>query len=196
MMNPLLQNIHQNQEGVSIVEFAMMAPVLCMMLLGMFDMSYNMYANQMLHGAVQEAARDSTLEGATETMLDAKVADAVDDVVGNAELTFNRRAYASFSAVSQEEDYTDINNDGTCNDGEPFEDANRNGIWDPDQGEAGNGGARDAILYQVTIKYPRAFAIAPFIGISPFHETTATTVLRNQPFDGQIDRSAVTGNCV
>jgi Flp pilus assembly protein TadG len=190
-----VSNLLRNQDGVSIVEFALIAPVLCMMLLGMFDMSYNMYANQMLHGAVQEAARDSTLEGAADSSIDAAVTDAVDDVVGDAQMTFQRKAYASFSAVAQEEDYTDINNDGSCNAGEPFEDANNNGIWDADQGEAGMGGARDAVLYQVTIKYPRAFPIAPFIGISPFNETTATTVLRNQPFDGAVDRSR-TGNCV
>ncbi|MDN3645366.1 TadE/TadG family type IV pilus assembly protein [Pontixanthobacter aestiaquae] len=195
MITMVVDKLRRNQEGVSVVEFAMIAPVLCMMMLGMFDMAYNMYANQMLHGAVQEAARDSTLEGATEASLDASVTNAVNDVVGGATMTFNRKAYASFSAVAQEEDYTDINNDGTCNDGEPFEDANRNGIWDSDQGEAGNGGARDAILYEVSIRYARAFPIAPFIGISPFHETTATTVLRNQPFDGAIDRTT-TGNCV
>ncbi|WP_209347672.1 TadE family protein [Pontixanthobacter sp. CEM42] len=195
MIAVVFYKLRHNQEGVSVVEFAMIAPLLCMMLLGMFDMTYNMYANQMLHGAVQEAARDSTLEGATETALDAAVTASVHDVVGGAEMTFNRKAYASFSAIAQEEHYTDINNDGRCNDGEPFEDANRNGIWDPDQGEAGNGGARDAVLYEVTIRYPRTLPIAPFIGISPFYETTATTVLRNQPFDGQVDR-ATTGNCV
>ena len=37
-----------------IKDFALIAPVLLMMLLGMFDMSYNMYANSMLHGAVVE----------------------------------------------------------------------------------------------------------------------------------------------
>lgn len=194
MIKNTANTLLRNQDGVSIVEFALIAPVLCMMLLGMFDMTYNMYANQMLHGAVQEAARDSTLEGATESAVDAAVTDAVDDVVGDANMTFKRKAYSSFSAVAQEEDYTDINNDGSCNDGEPFEDANNNGIWDPDQGEAGMGGARDAVLYQVTIKYPRAFPIAPFIGISSYNETTATTVLRNQPFDGAVDRST-TGNC-
>ena len=184
-----------DQSGVSIVEFAMLAPVLLMMLLGLFDMSYNMYANSMLQGAVQEAARDSALEGSNDSAIDLAVTNAVQDVVPNAQVAFDRKAYASFTAVAQEESYTDVNNDGACNDGEPFEDANRNGVWDSDQGEAGSGGARDAVLYDVTIKYPRSFPIAPFIGISPYHQTTAVTVLRNQPFSGSVDRSA-TGNCV
>lgn len=190
-----VQQLWKDQSGVSIVEFAMVAPLLLMTLLGFFDVSYNMYANTMLQGAVHEAARNSSLEGSDEAVLDAAVKSSVRDVNNEATLTFERKAYATFTAVAKAEEFTDINNDGSCNDNEPFEDANNNGIWDADQGEAGSGGARDAVLYNVTIRYPRAFPIAPFIGISEYHETTATTVLRNQPFDGEIDRSAV-GNCI
>ncbi|MXO90299.1 TadE/TadG family type IV pilus assembly protein [Pontixanthobacter aquaemixtae] len=194
MIARAFQTLRRDEQGVSILEFALIAPVLLTMILGLFDLSYNMYANSMLHGAVQQAARESTLEGASEQGVDSAVTDAVHDVVPHATLTFDRKAYASFTAVAQEEAFTDVNEDGTCNEGEPFEDANGNGIWDRDQGEAGMGGARDAVLYNVTISYPRAFPIAPFIGISPFQQTTATTVLRNQPFDDPKDRSAI-GNC-
>lgn len=194
-MTARLASLRRNRDGVAIHEFGLLAPVLMIMLMGFFDIGHNMYANTMLFGSVQKAARDSTLEGASESALDAKVTDAVRTVVGNdAELTFKRTAYTSFTAVSKAEEFTDLNSDGNCNDGEPFEDANRNGTWDLDQGEAGIGGARDAVLYNVTIRYPRKFPIAPLIGISPFHETTATTVLRNQPFGDRIDRSGV-GNC-
>lgn len=195
MMQTTAQQIWHDENGVSIVEFAMVAPLLLMMLLGFFDVSYNMYANTMLQGAVHEAARDSSLEAANEAALDAAVTSSVREVAGEATLKFERKAYATFTAVAKAEEFTDINNDGQCNDNEPFEDANNNGVWDADQGEAGSGGARDAVLYNVTIRYPRAFPIAPFIGISEYHETTATTVLRNQPFDGEIDRSAI-GNCI
>ena len=190
-----LATLRRDQNGVAIHEFGLLAPVLMLMLMGFFDIGHNMYANSMLFGSVQKAARDSTLEGATESVLDAKVTEAVQSVVGNdAQVTFKRTAYSSFTAVSKAEEFTDLNSDGNCNDGEPFEDTNRNGMWDQDQGEAGLGGARDAVLYNVTIKYPRKFPIAPLIGISPYHETTATTVLRNQPFGDPIDRSGV-GNC-
>ncbi|MGB7374568.1 TadE/TadG family type IV pilus assembly protein [Pontixanthobacter sp.] len=189
------KSLRDDEDGVSIVEFGMIAPVLCMMLLGFFDISYNMYANTMLQGAVQEAARNSALEASDSKAIDAAVTAAVKDVANDATLTFDRKAYATFTAVAKPEDFTDVNKDGACNDNEPFEDANNNGVWDSDQGQAGSGGARDAVLYNVTIKYPRAFPIAPFVGISEYHETTATTVLRNQPFEGGVDRSA-TGNCV
>ncbi|GAA4643745.1 hypothetical protein GCM10023115_17050 [Pontixanthobacter gangjinensis] len=188
------KSLRNDINGVALVEFAMIAPVLLMMLMGIFDFSYNMYANSMLQGSVQAAARDSTLQGATETSVDQIVRDAVLDVVPDATMTFNRKAYSNFSNVGKAEDFTDVNGDHACNDGEPFEDANANGVWDADQGQAGMGGARDAVLYEVTIKYPRAFPIAPFIGISPFQQTTVTSVLRNQPYGDVIDR-AVTKNC-
>lgn len=189
------RNIGPDTQGVAIHEFGLIAPVLMIMLMGFFDIGHNMYANTMLFGSIQKAARDSTLEGANEAQVNAIVSEAVHDVVGSdATLTFKRTAYASFTAISKAEEFTDLNSDGVCNFGEPFEDANRNGVWDRDQGEAGLGGARDAVVYDVTVRYPRMFPIAPLIGISPFHETTATTVLRNQPFDDQIDRVAV-NNC-
>lgn len=191
-----VRHIHADKQGVAIHEFGLLAPVLMIMLLGFFDIGHNMYANTMLFGSIQKAARNSTLEGANEAQVDAIVSEAVQDVVGNdVTLTFKRTAYTSFTAVSKAEEFTDLNSDGTCNAGEPFEDANRNGTWDQDQGEAGLGGARDAVVYDVTVRYPRIFPIAPLIGISPFHETTATTVLRNQPFGDQQERTDV-GNCV
>ncbi|MFZ1743147.1 MAG: TadE/TadG family type IV pilus assembly protein [Pontixanthobacter sp.] len=190
MIRRRLQSLRSNRDGVALVEFAMIAPVLLMMLFGIFDFSYNMYANSMLNGAVQKAARDSTLQGASDATIDLIVQDAVLDVVPNAHMTASRKAYANFTGVRQPEEFTDVNGDLACNDGEPFEDANQNGIWDPDQGEAGLGGARDAVLYEVTIFYPRAFPIAPFIGISPYQQTTVTAVLRNQPYGEAVDRAA------
>ena len=43
--------------------------------------------------------------------------------------------------------------------GEPFEDANANGTWDEDRGSDGQGGARDAVLYVVSVSYRRAFGV-------------------------------------
>ena len=107
---------------------------------------------------------------------------------------FTRRAYASFSDVHRAEDFTDLDDDGACNDGEPFEDTNGNNQWDRDRGSEDGGGARDAVLYVVQVSYPRAFAAAQFVGLSNTYTTEAVTVLRNQPWDAQVVHSAV-GHC-
>ena len=188
----------RDTSGATIVEFALVLPVLLLTLLGLFDLGYNMYTAQMLQGAIQNAARLSTLQGASDKQagIDAVVTRAVHAVVPNASLGFNRKAYASFSDVARPEDFTDINANGTCDAGEPFEDANANGTWDADAGSDGFGGARDAVLYTVTVNYPRAFPVARLIpGQSDHLALTAVTVLRNQPFNIQNAPAATTGNC-
>ncbi len=182
------RHLLRDQSGVTVIEFAMIAPMLCVMLFGLFDLSHNMYTAEMLQGAIQKAARDSTIEGAAgnNAALDAIVTRAVQAVAPNATLGFSRKAYTNFTDAARPEDYTDVNANETCDAGEPFEDANNNGNWDLDPGTAGFGGARDAVLYSVTVNYKRVFPIAKFIpGQSDDFTLVANTVLRNQPYGQQ-----------
>lgn len=191
-----------DREGAAIVEFAVVAPVMLLALMGMFDMGYNIYTDALLQGAIQKVARDSTIEGAGTNgpALNARVKATIRDLVPSAEPVFSRKAYSSFSDISQPEDFTDIPaagdtaGDGICNHGESFEDANGNGTWDADRGIAGFGGARDAVLYTVTVTYPRPFPVYRFIGQSDTFTMQATTVLRNQPYNLQAQHNAV-GTC-
>lgn len=194
-MRRFFPRLRSDESGVTLVEFALIAPTVILMLMGLFDISYNMYSSTILRGAIQEAARDSTIEGASETSIDGAVRAAILDVANNATVTFDRRAYSNFTDVSRPETFQDANGDGTCNDGELFDDINDNGTWDQDQGVSGQGGARDAVLYTVTVEYPRAFPLANLIGISETNTTQAITVLRNQPFDESEVRDK-TGNCI
>ena len=190
----ILLRLRRDARGATIVEFAMVAPVLLLTLLGLFDIGYNTYTSSVLQGAIVKAARGSTIEGASPSALDARVEAAVHDIAPNATVTFDRKAYVSFSEVGAPEDFTDLNGDGICNNGEPFEDANGNGNWDADRGRSGGGGARDAVLYTVNVSYPRAFPLARFIGVSDTHEAQSQTVLRNQPWGDQ-DTNVKVGNC-
>jgi Flp pilus assembly protein TadG len=176
----------RDDRGVSAVEFALLAPVLLVMLMGIFDMSYSIYTNALLEGAVQKAARDSTIEDAASQSreLDDRVTSVVHDLVPNADLTFERTSYSSFGDVGQPEDFDDVNGSGTCDDGESFEDANGNGIWDADRGKAGLGAARDAVLYEVSVKYERPFPVAQLVGFEDTMTMMTRTVLRNQPYGG------------
>jgi Flp pilus assembly pilin Flp len=186
----------RDTRGATLVEFALVAPILLMTLLGLFEMGYNYYIQTQLQGAIQQAARSSTIESAIGDTdeIDARVAEAVHMIVPDAEVGFSRTSYANFSDVSQPEDFTDIDGSGSCNDGEPFEDANGNGSWDQDRGNAGQGGARDAVLYVVSVSYRRAFGVTQLLGFDEMFTTEATTVLRNQPFGDQVV-AAAPGNC-
>lgn len=173
-----------DSRGVTVVEFALLAPVLLLTLLGLFDMSYNMYAQTLLQGALQQAARNSTIEGASSqsSTIDGNVTSSVKSAIADATVSFSRKSYASFSNVGTAEQFTDTNGDGICNGGEPYEDVNNNSQWDRDQGTTGLGGARDAVLYTARMTFPRAFPLAGFMKIPTTVTVTASTVLRNQPY--------------
>lgn len=174
----------QDQRGSALVEFGLVAPVLVFSLIGLFDLSYNIYTASLLEGSIQKAARDSSIEGAglTQIEIDARVTEVVRSIVPSAAVRFERKAYTNFADIARPEDYTDLNGDGACNDGEPFEDVNGNAQWDEDRGSIGMGGARDAVLYVVTVTYDRQFPLHQFIGVPGEVSSVARTVLRNQPF--------------
>ena len=192
----LARRLRRDARGATAVEFAAIAPALLLVVLGLMDLGYNIYATSLLEGAVHKAGREATIEGAETRGLaiDNGVRAAVGDIAPNAEVSFSRRAYIDFSDVDQPEEFTDTNEDGICNEGEPFEDANDPGSWDEDRGSADMGGARDAVLYTVTVSYPRAFPAMRLFGFSDRVTATAHTVLRNQPYGPQNQAMAV-GNC-
>lgn len=200
MIRALFVRAAVDQRGATLVEFALVLPPLLLMLIGLLDMTHNMYTAQMLKGAVQKAARDSTIEGAQSNwpVLDARVTAAVRAVSPSATLTFKRSAYREFSNIGRPEDWSDLNRDGRCNNGEPFEDINGNGQWDKRPGVSGLGGARDAVLYTVTVNYKRMF---PLVAFAPGQPSTmqmqAVTVLRNQPYSAAASQpnKSLTGNC-
>jgi Flp pilus assembly protein TadG len=191
-----LATIVRDARGAAAVEFAIVAPAFLMVLLGLMDIGYNLYASTLLEGAVHKAGRDSTIEGAEARGLaiDNRVRDAVHDIVPGATVAFSRRAYINYTEVGRAEEFTDTNGDGICNDGEPFEDIADFGTWNEDRGQAGMGGARDAVLYTVTVTYPRAFPVIELLGFSPTVTASTRTVLRNQPYSQQ-NRAPAVGNC-
>lgn len=181
----------RDEAGATIIEFAMVAPVLGLLLLGAFDVAHTLYVRATLEGVVQKTARDSALESGTDTaaqvLLDEKVKKQIKALANNADVVITRRFYRSFAdaAAARAEQWTDTNGNGTCDGSEPFEDANMNNVWDEDGGNEGQGGAKDATLYTVTMTYPRMFPLYNLIGISRTAEVSAKTVLRNQPYGDQ-----------
>ncbi|MBU0670469.1 MAG: pilus assembly protein [Alphaproteobacteria bacterium] len=187
-----LRGLDRDQQGVTIVEFAIVAPVLCVMLLGAFDMGHTLYVRAVLEGTVQKAARDASLEAGTDAqvlgVIDQKVEDQLTPLgIGAAEIRPTRRFYRTFNdaAAARAETWTDSNANGTCDEGEPYDDENHNQVWDSDGGNDGQGGAKDATLYTVRVSYPRLFPIDRLIGGSDTTNLSASTVLRNQPYGDQ-----------
>lgn len=186
-----LRELRDDERGATVVEFAIIAPVMGLVLLGGFDVGHTLYMRAVLQGVLQKAARDSSLEKGTQQAqleaIDRKVTAQVSAVANNGTIEIKRRYYRTFSeaAAAKAEDWTDSNGNGTCDDGEPYTDRNLNNHWDNDGADGGQGGARDSTVYTVTVSYPRFFPIYNFIGGSHRTRVSAATVLRNQPYADQ-----------
>ena len=61
MIARLRHALARDTRGAAVIEFALCAPVLLIGMMGLFDMGHNMYTASIIQGAVQKAARDSTI---------------------------------------------------------------------------------------------------------------------------------------
>lgn len=186
MIGRRLRLLARDTRGATLVEFAIVSPVMILMLMGISDLAYQIYAQAILNGSLQKAGRDSTIQGAANNTaaIDQKVSDMVKKVAANATFTFTRKNYDSFSLIKPEP-FTDSNGNGVRDAGECFTDVNGNGSWDSDPGIAGQGGANDVTVYTVTVTYPRLFPVARLFGWSSTVTISSSTLLKNQPYASQ-----------
>ena len=192
------RTIARDQSAATLLEFGFVAPVLVLMVIGLFDMAHTQYTSALINGAMQKAGRDLTLEsaGTNINQIDATVITQVRNVVpDSATIQLKKLSHFEFEDIGEAEEFDDENGNTLCDDGEVFVDANENGQWDADRGEEGIGGARDAVLYTAIVTYDRLFPMYGLAGLHQEVEIKASTVLRNQPYDVQKSRNN-TGNCL
>ncbi|WP_165271690.1 TadE/TadG family type IV pilus assembly protein [Pelagerythrobacter rhizovicinus] len=190
------RSLRRDTTGVTIVEFAIVAPVLLALIFGILDLGHGLYMRSVLQGAVQDAGRDAGLESgqAAQADIDASVKASVQAVmpfIPDEDIAIERSNYQAFSDVGTPEDFDDTNGNDTYDAGECFTDQNGNAQWDSDVGAAGLGGADDIVHYQVTVTYDRIFPLWSMIGLPQQDTAQATTVMRNQPFGVQEGRTSV-----
>ena len=191
----LSRRLRRDDSAVTILEFAMVAPVMLLLLLGFFDLGYRAYAASVLQGALHDAARMATVGGYNMTAIDTRVKTRLSNFATRSTVTTAADSYYQFSGVSQPElivgDTAPLN---TYNAGDCFEDQNSNNQYDTDRARSGTGGADDIVRYRVTITFPRVFPLGILMGWPSTQTLTSETVLRNQPFAGrniQINRVSV-----
>lgn len=185
--------LRRDNRAAAATEFALTAPLFLLVLMGVFDFSWQMYAKQVLSGAVSKVGRASTLEGNanSQTTLDADVRAKVQKVFKDSTVTFTRKAYDSYDEIGDPENYTDSNSNGRYDSGECFQDVNGNGSWDTDRGQTGNGGAEDVVVYTASMQITRVLPVWKMLGQPQNKTITATTVLRNQPYNAATSTNRV-----
>ena len=177
-----------DQRGTTIIEFAVVAPVLLMIIIGGMEIGHLGYVKGITRAALQVAARDSGLESnsSSQNAVDAALRDRIKTVIPNASISIQRRSYTDFTDVNTPEDFNDSNGNGLYDPNECFTDMNGNARWDADRGRSNSqGGADDVVLYTVSGSYNKIFPLWQLIGQPSTNVISAETTLRNQPFGVQ-----------
>jgi len=181
-----LRRLGDDERGATIVEFAMILPALCVLLLGIFELGYRAYAASVLQGALHEAARMATVGGVTMNQIDARVRTRLSNFADHGTVTTRTTSYYDFSGVRRAEKLLiDTDPVGAYNQGDCWEDTNGNNSWDADRGSSGMGGADDIVRYEVSLAVPNIVPIDRFLGWASSNTISGETVLRNQPYAGR-----------
>jgi len=179
----ILRALRRDTKAATIVEFALILPVLCMMLLGTLDLGYRSYVGSVIQGTLHDAARMATVGNVSTTQIQTFVQNRLQAFSRNATITTSARSYSDFSGVKVPETITqDTVPLGVYNAGDCFLDSNGNGSYDTDRGASGTGGSEDVVYFEVTMTYPHIMPVGKLFGWSGNVTTTQNTVLRNQPF--------------
>jgi len=189
MIRRLLTHLRSDRKGATILEFALIAPVALLMLLGFFEVTYQAYIQSVLTGAVRKAGRDGGIEGGGNkwAAIDAAVLAQIQRANPQATQAqpSTHLSYAAFTGVKVPEKFT--GSGSTYNAAtDCFTDTNGNGVWDADQGVSNSqGGASDVAVYTYYIQYPRLFPLLGWVNWGRTANLSATTMLVNQPYATQ-----------
>jgi Flp pilus assembly protein TadG len=190
---PLLQRLRQDQRGATMVEFAIVATPMVIMMMGMFDLGFREYMSIQLQAALDQSARQVTI-GTTTTIatIKASVTKQVQTILPGATVAIVTSSYDTFSYVGKPEPLTtDIAPMGIYNAGDCFSDLNGNGTWNADSGLSGTGGSDDIVYYTATVTYPQLLPMKQLLGWAATETVTGTTMMKNQPYASQPDPATI-----
>jgi Flp pilus assembly protein TadG len=186
-----LRRFRRSNDGAAALEFALVLPPLCLILVGMFEVAMLMFTQASMEGALREAARFSMTGSVAdpadrEEQIIAIVDQYTFGMLDTDTMVTTFLVYDSFSDVNQPEPFTDNNGNGTFEAGIDGFDADDdiNGKWDGDMGVAGVGTAEQVVEYTVEYDWQVMTPfMAQFMGDNGQVHLTARVVIRNEPWD-------------
>jgi len=176
------------ESGIAALEFAFIAPVFILLLMGIIEFSMIMFTSTVMESATNTTARLGKTGYVPPGL---SRAQAIIENIENRTLglldpnkiTLSNQIYSNLDKIGQPEPCINPTSSpcpGTA--GVNFQDINGNGQWDPDMGKAGEGGAGDIVVY--TVSYPwkvNTPIVSSIIGSTI--TLTARTVVKNEPFN-------------
>tara|TARA_R110000850_G_scaffold28479_3_gene79603 strand:+ start:1720 stop:2358 length:639 start_codon:yes stop_codon:yes gene_type:complete len=188
-----LVSLGKNDTGMAATEFGLIALPFALILMGAFDLGYQMYVRSVLEGTLADVARTASLEspgfsstGATvEERVEATMKEKINSIARNATYTVSIANFTNFSGIGKPERLTtDVNGNGSFDesDGDCWSDLDGDGLYDAVAGRVGVGGASDVVHYEVEMTMPRLFPMAKLLGASDRYRIAASTLFRSQPY--------------
>lgn len=179
----------RDARGVTAIEFALVAPVLLLMLFAVIEFSLIMLTNNLMESATATSSRlgktGFSASGQTreETILQS-IADRAGSFINTNNLTITTRVYDQFDQIGDAEPWID-NNANLMPDPGEFVDVNGNGIYDTDMARVGYGDAEDIVVYTITYPWPIQTPIMrELVGDTNGNFTiTTSAVVKNEPYD-------------
>jgi Flp pilus assembly protein TadG len=185
----IIRRLHDDRSGATIIEFALILPVLMTLICGAVEIGHMLFARVMLEGAVVDAARIATAslessQSQRDAAMRASIATAmrVFPIQKGKTITIQTKVFHDFSTASPET-YLDANKNGKYDLGETYTDRNKNNVWDAGTPVAGSsmGGAGDVV--SITATYPKQVMfgfLVTQLGLGSAMNLSATTVVRNE----------------
>ena len=178
----------RDRRAATMVEFAMIAPILFILTLGTIELGICFAADILLRNATYTAARVGrtgyVAENTTrDDMVRNLIANQSSVLMDASKLNISSKVYGGFGQIHQPEPFNDVNNNGRRDNGESYTDVNGNGQYDTDRGANGLGGSSQIVIYTVT--YPWTFftpLIGRLISSTGTIDLTATAVIQNEPY--------------
>ena len=179
-----------NEAGLPTVEFALVAPVLLLVIAAIIEFGMIMFVTVLMEGGLREAARfgitgQTPKDGDRASQILAIVADRTLGLVDVNKATLSTTAYPTFDDVGKGEDFVDGNGNKKYDEGETHKDCNGNNKRDEDRGKSDAGNASDVVVYQFDYDWPLLTSMmTPLIGKDGKFHLQAHVVVRNEPWDG------------
>lgn len=183
------RRFHRAESGATAIEFAVIIPVLALLLFGIFEFTAIMLVSNIMESATSISSRlgktgysDASLSR-EETIL-ASVEARAGVLIDPAKLTVTSKFYEQFDQIGDAEPWSDANGNGIAEVGE-YTDINGNAQYDTDMGLSGYGNAEDIVVY--TVHYPWAVMtpiLRELIGDAQGNfPLSAHAVVKNEPYD-------------
>lgn len=175
--------------GATVLEFAIIAPVVIMLIIGIVETSMIMFTAAVMEGATISSSRLGKTgyqeAGMTrDQMIRNIIAQRCGTIINTANITITAKSYGTFGNIGQPEPYTDANHNGRYDAGETYSDVNGNAQWDADMGVVGLGVADEIVLYRVSYNWP---IMTPFmnhfIGSNGTFPITSSMLVKNEPYN-------------